>query len=560
VIILGIVAGFHDPAACLMVDGKIVAAAEEERFTRNKHANGVFPDNAAEYCIKEAGILWRDVDHVVYPFDLDRLISTNLEIEPWKTNLGSDRLRFLTYRSYYGGIALRVKTWCAERNLPDPRLVDHHAAHLASAFFGSDFDHTALLSIDSRGEEHSTVFATGEGTNISEISRIPLPHSTGMLYTSVTQFLGYEPYDGEGTVMGLAPYGEDRFRELFDKAAWTNGDGFECNPAYLWNRRTEGFLAGADPWEETLGPARPYRADPRDGTDEHIAASLQDCLSRIVKHLVSSLHRQSGMRRLCVAGGVGLNAKLNGELFDLDEVDDLFVFPLANDAGCALGAAYFLYNELTGKRPEPIDHVFLGPDFTDAEAREAAMQSGFEMSEPADMAVEVADLLAEGKVVGWVQGRMEAGPRALGARSILADPSKPAIKDAVNLRVKRREPWRPFAATILDTHRDEYLESRGDARFMIICYPVKRDALDKLAAASHIDGTNRAQVIDRATHPLYYDLVRAFGEKTGIYAVLNTSFNLRGEPIVRTPREAVDVFVNTGMDALAVGRYLIVKP
>ncbi len=559
-IILGIVGGFHDPAACLMVDGKIVAAAEEERFIRVKHAYGAFPDNAARYCIKEAGITWRDVDHVAYSFDLDRLIETNLNIEPWKSDLDGDRRRLLTYRNYYGGIALRVKTWCAERNLGEPHFMDHHATHLASAFYGSSFDRAALLSIDSRGEEHSTVLAMGEGGEMREILRIPLPHSMGMLYTSVTQFLGYKPYDGEGTVMGLAPYGEDRFRELFDKAARVDGDGFVCDPSYLWNRRTEGFLSGADPWEDALGPARQYRADPRDGTDEHVAASLQECLSRIARHLVEVLCRRSGTSSLCIGGGIGLNSKLNGELLDLDAVDDLFVFPLANDAGCALGAAYLLYNRLTGKRPEPVENVFLGPDFTDAEARDAAKEANIPFTEPADMPTQVAKLLADGKVVGWVQGRMEAGPRALGARSILADPSKPAAKDAVNLRVKRREPWRPFAATVLDTHRNEYLESCRDARFMIICYRTKREALDKLVAASHIDGTNRAQVIERVANPLYYDLVRAFGEKTGTFALLNTSFNLRGRPIVRTPQEAVEVLVDTGMDALAVGRYLIVKP
>jgi len=559
VIILGIVGGFHDPAACILADGKIIAVAEEERFTRKKHAYGAFPENAARYCIKEAGLLWRDVNYVVYPFDLTRLIKSNQSIEPWKTEFDADKLRLLSFKEYYGGIELRVKTWCAERNLPRPQFIDHHSSHLASALFGSDYDRAALLSVDSRGEDHSTALAFGEGEKITEIARVPLPHSLGMLYTTITQFLGYQPYDGEGTVMGLAPYGEDRYRDLFVKIARPVEDAFQCDPQYLWNRRTDGFLSLADPWEAQFGSARPYRPDPRNGTDEHLAASLQACVSRIVKHLVKALYRRTGLKRLCIAGGVGLNAKLNGELLDLDEVEDLFVFPLANDAGCAIGAAYFLYNKLTGKRPEPIQHVFLGPQFSDMEAWEAAAATGMQFSEPENLVDRVAEILSTGKVVGWVQGRMEAGPRALGGRCILARPDKPEAKNAVNIRVKRREPWRPFAATILDSHRDEYLEGCRDARFMIINYKVKPAAMDKLIAASHIDGTNRAQVLDRHSNPLYYDLVRAFGEKTGVFALLNTSFNLRRQPMVCAPKEAAEIFINSGMDALVLGRYLIEK-
>jgi len=559
VIVLGIVGGFHDPAACLLADGKVVAVAEEERFIGVKHAYGSFPDNAADYCLREAGMLWMDVDAVAYPFDHDFLISSNPGVEPWRSQFDRDRLSLLRFREYFGSILLRVKTWCTQRGLPEPVFVDHHASHLAGAFFGSDFDRAALLSIDSRGELHSTATAVGEGDGIREISRVPLPHSLGMLYTSVTGFLGYQPYDGEGTVMGLAPYGEDRYRELFGKIARNGGDGFECEPGYLWNQRTDGFLSGPDPWAEHFGQARPYRPDPRNGTDEHIACSLQARVTAIVKNMVHHLTERAGVGRLCIAGGVGLNSKLNGEIYELDCVDDLYVFPLANDAGCAVGAAYHVYKERTGKRPEPLRHVFLGPDFSDAEARSAAEGSAWAVSEPADPADEVARLLAAGKVVGWVQGRMEAGPRALGARSILASPSSLEIKDAVNARVKRREPWRPFAATVADTHANLYLESPGDARFMIICYRVREEARERLAGASHIDGTNRAQIIRREDHPLYYDVIKKFGDKTGTYALLNTSFNLRGKPMIRTPAQAVEVFESSGMDALALGRYLLVK-
>ncbi len=558
-IILGIVGGFHDPAACLLADGKVVAVAEEERFTGVKHDYGSFPDNAADYCLREAGLLWMDVDAVAYPFDHEFLIKSNLEVEPWRSEFARDRLPMLRFKEYFGSILLRVKTWCAQRGLPEPVFVDHHASHLAGALYGSDFDRAALLSIDSRGELHSTVTAVGEGDKISELNRIALPHSLGMLYTGVTGFLGYRPYDGEGTVMGLAPYGEDRYPELFNKIAWEKNGGFECEPGYLWNSRTDGFLSNPDPLAEHFGEARPYRPDPRNGADEHIACSLQARLTAIVKSMAHNLIESVGCRKLCIAGGVGLNSKLNGELYELDCVDELYVFPLANDAGCAVGAAYHVYKERTGRRPEPLRHVFLGPGFSDSEARLAAESSGHALSEPADMAGEVANLLAEGKVVGWVQGRMEAGPRALGGRSIMADPSRIEIKDAVNERVKRREPWRPFAATIADTHAAQYLESPGDARFMITCYRVKAEARERLAGASHIDGTNRAQVIGRDENPLYYDVVTKFGEKTGTYGVLNTSFNLKGKPIVRTPADAVEVFESSGMDALAVRRYLLVK-
>lgn len=558
-IILGIIGGFHDAAACLLIDGKVIALAEEERFTRKKHAFEAFPDAAADYCLKEAGIKRREIDKVTFSFDLDKLVESNEKVEPWRSSFAKNRRNLLRFREYYWNVKERAIAWTRARALPDPTFVDHHSAHLASAFFGSDFDSASLLSIDSRGELDTTVMGIGIGNEIREIKRIPLPHSLGMLYTSITGFLGYQMYDGEGTVMGLASYGKDIYRKEFDSIVKSIDGCLECEPDYLWNKFTDGFTDNENALEKLFGAPRHYRRDPRNGIDEHIAASLQGCVTRHVSRLVGWLNEKTGLKKLCIAGGVGLNSKMNGELLELDCVEELYVQPLANDAGGALGGAYWLYNKLTGKRPEPLRDVYLGPACTNDEIYREIVSRMLKFEKPDNLIDEVASLLVEGKVVGWVQGRMEAGPRALGARSILADPSREDVKDIVNIKVKNREPWRPFAATILDTHRDEYLINCKKAPFMIVCHKVKEGAYKKIKGACHIDGTSRVQVLERDVNPRFYDLIKRFGEITGVYALLNTSFNVRGEPIVCKAEEAIEVFVNSGMDALAIGDYLIRK-
>lgn len=558
-IILGIIGGFHDACACLLIDGKVVALAEEERFIRRKHAFEAFPDLSADYCIKEAGVRWRDIDKVTFSFDLDYLVKSNEQVEPWQSSFEKNKKNLLRFREYYWNVRERAIAWTKARSLPAPIYVDHHSAHLASAFFGSDFDSASLLSIDSRGELDTTVMGIGVENEIKEIKRIPLPHSLGMLYTIVTGFLGYQMYDGEGTVMGLASYGEDSYRKEFDLIVKGKNGAFECEHDYLWNKFTDGFTDNENKLEKLFGTPRHYRRDPRNGVDEHIAASLQACVTRHVSALVRWLYERTGMKRLCIAGGVSLNSKMNGELLDLDCIDELYVQPIANDAGVALGGAYWLYNKITGKRPEPLRDVYLGPACMEDEIYHEIKARSLNFDKPENLLDEVASLLANGKIVGWVQGRMEAGPRALGARSILADPSREDVKDMVNIKVKNREPWRPFAATILDTHRDKYLINCQKAPFMIICHKVKKEAYPKIKGACHIDGTSRVQVLERKINPLFYDLIKRFGEITGIYALLNTSFNVRGKPIVCKAGEAIEVFVNSGMDALAIGSYLLKK-
>jgi carbamoyltransferase len=379
-----------------------------------------------------------------------------------------------------------------------------------------------------------------------------------MLYSAVTQFLGFTPFDGEGTVMGLASYGENRFRDAFAQMVFPTADGFLTRPGCYWSRSTVGWLSGVpNGLTRFFGEPRPYRKNPINGTDEHIAASLQCATEQIGHHLFDLLYRETGWQDFCLAGGVGLNAKMNGELLAHPAVKRFYVPPVASDSGGAIGAAYLLYARLTGKRPHPIAHAYYGPQYSNEAIRAVLEETGVNYERCNDIARRGAELLAEGKILGWFQGRMEMGPRALGNRSILAHPAYPAMKDAVNNKVKHREPWRPFGPSVLFEERERYFLGNADAPFMTKALPATAAGRRDLAAAAHGDGTARAQTVTEAANPLYYSLIREFGKATGVYGVLNTSFNLKGHPIVNTPRQAVEMFQQTGMDHLIIGDFIV---
>ncbi len=555
--ILGINAFYHDAAAALLKDGRIVAMAEEERFIRKKHAEGAFPHHAIKFCLEHEGITFRDVEYMTFMHDIRAILSNDPVIEPIKSSFAAQPNLYEKFRETFKGHLDYLEAYCREKAMA-LKIVSHHDCHLASAFFGSDFDEANIISIDGRGDKETAVLAFGKGSTIRKLLSVPMPHSLGLIYTAVTDLLGFRPFDGEGKVMGLAPYGKDRFREIFNEIVYPASQGFETRTEYYYPL-VYGFIQGKSRLEEIFGNKRTPHNNSINGLDEDIACSLQSKTEEIVSHLVDLLYSMTGCRNFCLAGGVALNAKMNGLLLKKSNVENIYIQPIANDAGCALGGPMHLYNELTGRRPDRTNTVYLGPSYDNDSLRHILKMSGLNYMESSDIVADCAAMLSEGKIIGWFQGRMEVGPRALGNRSILANPADPRMKDRMNNKVKRREPWRPFAASILSDFKEEYLENAYDAPFMILNFGVTEKAKRDLTSAIHIDFTTRPQTVSESQNPLYYHLIKEFGRLTGVSGLLNTSFNLAGEPIVLTPEDAYKDLINSDMDALAIGNFIVQK-
>lgn len=560
-IILGLGTGVvHDSSACLIRDGRMVAGAEEERFTRRKHQDG-FPRHAIDYCLKQAGVGWDGVDHVAIHF------------RPWAKYLWSSSfyLRGLWKRpvasAYYLALEFSpklLKAFEVEHQLrrlvragTDVRFIDHHLSHAASCFYVSPFEEGAILTLDNRGERHSTTLNYGQGTKIERISAISLPHSLGMVYAAFTgRFLGFDAFD-EYKVMGLAAYGRPRYLEFFRRLIRVDAPGsFRIDRSYF-AYEYQGHL-GARVFAE-LGPARAPEGE-LDERHADVAASLQGRLEEVAVSLATELHRRTKSPNLCLAGGVALNGVMNARLLEQTPFKNFYIQPAASDGGGSLGAAYYRYHHELGRpREEVMDHVYWGPGYSDEEigAELELLKVPFKRSE--NVAQEVAAELVEGRIVGWFQGRMEWGPRALGARSILADPRRADMKDLVNRCVKYREEFRPFAPAVLAERCGDFFSPDVPSPFMVMVLKVREEKRALLPAVTHVDGTARVQTVTRGTNPLYYEMIEEFGLRTGVPVVLNTSFNVKGEPIVCTPLEAVRCFYGTGLDTLAIGSYLLRK-
>lgn len=556
--ILGIAGLFHDGAAALVEDGRLVAFAEEERFVGEKHAHGRFPYQAIAYCLAEGGGLSvGDIDHLAFYFDPERALAHDLEIEPFRSHFAERPTSGRDYAENLLMISRSIHDYACAHGVP-LTILDHHDCHLAAAFFSSPFEKARLISLDARGEVATTVLAVGEGLHLRRVAEVAMPHSLGMLYSSVTAFLGFPPFDGEGTVMGLSAYGRPRFLDRFGEILRLTEDGFTTSEEAYWSGATVLWLGGRRPGLcRFFGEPRARRPDPRDGTDEDIAASLQKATENVAKHLADILIEAEGPGPFCLGGGVALNAHMNGALRLHPGVTELFVPPFPNDPGCAVGAAFLLWARLTGRRPEPILHPYWGPKWEGDSVRRAILEAGVRFRPLENPAKTAAELVAEGKVVGWFQGRMEGGPRALGNRSILAFPGDPGIKNRVNDRVKLRESWRPFGPTVLDRYAAAYLAGEFEAPWMTMALPASALGREALAAAVHVDGTARVQVLRREVSPLYYELIEEVGRRTGVYGVLNTSFNVKGAPVVNHPRQALEVLTRTRLDAVVIGDYLV---
>jgi carbamoyltransferase len=548
----------EDNAAAVLVDGELVATVEEERLSRVKHARQTPPARAIAWCLEEADCKLSDVDVVAVGFDEPRRIRADNVADLARRTVGGRRFdlslrgEYLRYRGHkylFSRLAEQLDfgaDW--RRPVRDGRLVfvRHHVAHAASAFFLSPFDHAGIVSLDGSGGQDAGLIGYGEGTRIEPFEFVDRELSWGILYERFTAALGFRPHNDEGKVMGLAAYGDhggEPFR--FVRLA---GDGF---PTY----DRQAMYA-------TLAEIRPRGPDesPINGYHEHLAARLQFTLEQALRRITEVLHERTGLTDLCLAGGVALNCSANGRLLELPHVERIFVQPAASDCGTALGAAVHVHVQRSGQRPRTrFDHAYWGPEYSNEEIARALDQAKAPYKRSDNIAADTARLIANGAIVGWFQGRTELGPRALGARSILADPRNLDTKDAVNRHAKFREAWRPFAPSLPEERMEEFFGTDQPSNFMILAFQAREEVKARIPATLHVDGSGRPQTVSRTTNPRYWQLLHEFEKLTGVPVVLNTSFNVDSEPIVCTPQDALRTFYASGIDALAIGDYLLEK-
>ena len=570
--ILGINAYHGDAAAAIVKDGQLIAAVEEERFNRKKHCAG-FPAAAVRYCLQAANISVDELDHVGISRDpsahLHKKILFSITRIPNLSGLIAARLANAAKVH-----DLREELAHALDVPPQFRAkihkVEHHRAHMASCFLVSPFDRAAILSIDGFGDFISTMWGVGENNHMDVLGQVEYPHSAGIVYTATSQYLGFPKYGDEGKVMGLAPYGRPRYLEQFrDIIRTDNGAGFKLNLNYF-KHDSEGVdmtwedgsptigRIFSDKFIDTFGPAR-LAGEPLTSLQEDIAASLQARLEEVGFHILNQLHQQTKTDRLCLAGGVAYNSVMNGKILLNTPFREVFVQPAAGDSGTALGVCYYIHNVLLQQpRSFVMEHAYTGPEFTNGQIDGVVRRSDFEWRELSDreLTQAAAQAVADGKIVGWFQGRMEFGPRALGNRSIVVDPRRAEMKDILNARIKKREPFRPFAPSILEERVGDYFEQTHPSPAMLMVYQVKQDKRSVIPAVTHVDGSGRLQTVARSTNPRYHQLISDFERLTGVPVVLNTSFN-EDEPIVCTPEEALNCFRRTRMDVLFLGNYML---
>jgi len=589
--ILGISCFYHDAAAALIKDGELIAAAEEERFTRRKH-DFDFPENAIHFCLDFAGITGKDLDYVVFyekPFHkFERILMTIFQNYPKSWNVFREAM--ITWL----GDKLWVKSIIKDKlRIEENKIlfVEHHLSHAASAFYPSPFEEAAILTIDGVGEWTTATMGVGKGAEIKLLKEIKFPHSLGLLYSAFTAFLGFQVNEGEYKVMGMAPYGKPRYVDKIydhlinvasDGSFWINMDYFSYHYSdektfnnkfeelfgkprtpemhfFTSNTRFPSYFGEKPSNYKELCRENEYYAD--------VAASIQKVTEEILLKLTDSLHKETGFKKLCIAGGVGLNSVANGRILLETPFEELFIQPSAGDGGGALGAALHVYHGLLGKpRSFVLEHAYWGKEYSEKEIREFLERNNISyeyFSDDDKLLTRVVDDLVDGKVVGWFQGRFEWGPRALGNRSILADPRSEEMKDLVNIKIKFREPFRPFAPVILEENTSDFFS--GDnivkqfpSRYMLFVFPLKESKAEAINAVNHM-GTGRLQTIREEWNPRYYQIVKKFGEATGIPVLLNTSFNLRGEPIVNSPANAFNTFSKSGIDVLVLENFMIRK-
>ena len=594
--ILGISCYYHDAAAALLQDGVLIAAAEEERFTRIKHDYG-FPHKSIEFCLQQAGITGNDLDYVVFYekplLKYERILMTSLQMFP--KSWGVFRESMITWFNEKLWIKGQILT---KLNIPDEKLlfVEHHLSHAASAFFCAPYEDAAIITVDGVGEWTTTTVGKatadwdGKGKNHIELfNEVKFPHSLGLLYSAFTAFLGFQVNEGEYKVMGMSPYGKPtRVDDVYKLLEVGNDASFRLNMEYFsfhhstsqtFSRKfvdlfgaprtheSDFYTATTHPkknhpnWDNKTAELNQYYAD--------ISASIQTVTEEMMLKMAHYAYERTGLKRLCMAGGVALNSVANGRILRETPFEDVYIQPAAGDSGGALGAALYAYHVLLGKpRKFVMEHAYWGKSYTDQETRNAIEATGRSyqlVEDPERRAQMMVDDMVSGKVIGLFQGRFEWGPRALGNRSILADPRSAEMKDVVNARIKFREPFRPFAPVILEERASEFYAGLDDpkrnypVRYMLMVYPTRDGCGERIQAVTHEGGTGRVQTVAKESNPLYYRSIELFGQATGVPVLLNTSFNLRGEPIVTTPANALNTFSKSDIDTLYVDNFVVRK-
>lgn len=578
-ILMGLNAYHGDSSACIVKDGTLVAAVEEERFNRIKHWSG-FPTEAVKYCLNAGKITVKDLDYVCINRNTRanflKKITYVIKKRP-PLALLKDRLQ---NRSKICSITDEFcRTFGVSRKelKAEFKFVEHHRAHISSSFLVSPFQESALISVDGFGDFLSCMTGIGRGNDIKILDTVPYPHSLGIFYLTITQYLGFPEYGAEYKVMGLAPYGKPRYMDEMQKIVLIQDDGtFELGLSYF-RHDDEGIEMSWDNTAPTIGHAftdkiadllGPPRQPGDEITQRHkdIAASLQAVYERAFFAMLNQLYCITRMDNISIAGGCAMNSVANGKVFDRTPFKNVFVQPAAGDSGGAIGAAFYVWNVLMGnERVFVMDHAYWGPQFSEAELGKALEVRREEIDrercvvkkiEGDTLCQQTAKYIADGKVVGWFQGRMEWGPRALGNRSIVCDPTRADMKGILNLKIKRRESFRPFAPSILRESVKDWFETDYDVPFMLQVYQINEDRRKKIPAVAHINGSGRLQTVTEKQNPLYYDLIREFEKITGVPILLNTSFN-ENEPIVCHPQEALDCFLRTNMDVLVLGNCIV---
>ncbi len=576
-VIVGINAYHGDASAALVIDGKLIAAAEEERFTRVKHEAG-FPANALRYVISAAGVSAKEINTIAVARD------------PWARiwrkawyalRMPARAAGRLSVQEKFAAIGAEVaRALDSHDTVFNVVRVEHHKAHLASSFLVSPFDQAALFSVDGLGDFASAMWGVGRGSRIEPWGAVPFPHSLGIYYTALTQYLGFPRYGDEYKVMGLASYGEPEMIGEFRRIVTASDDnpGFRLNPDFFLHHRGRSDMtwAGGEPqigrlysdyMVERLGPARDP-AEPITPRHHALAASLQARLEEVLLDRLRMLQRASGMKDLCLAGGVAYNCVSNGKIREDTGFERVYIQSAAGDAGLAIGAAMQAWHASNHRRDFVMDHAYWGAAYSDADIHAAIRTASRELEnqrctvrcvdDEAELLRIAAAKIADGAVAGWFQGRMEWGPRALGNRSILADPRRTEMREILNVKIKRRENFRPFAPSILEESVSEYFEQSFPSPFMLMAYRVRPEKRAVIPATTHVDGTGRLQTVNEGQNRRYYRLIREFARQTGVPVLLNTSFN-ENEPVVMKPAEALDCFLRTRMDFLVLGNCLVTR-
>jgi carbamoyltransferase len=589
--VLGISSYYHDSAAALLRDGQLIAAAEEERFSRSKH-DYRFPRHAIQFCLQQGGIHKQDLDYVVFfekPFrKFDRILSATLQTYPHSWKVFRESMISWMIDKLWVRTTLQNELGVGKDKI---LFSEHHLSHAASAFLCSPFEKAAILTVDGVGEWTTTTWGVGCGSEIRLSHRMDFPHSLGLLYSAFTAFLGFEVNEGEYKVMGMAAYGEPRYEDKVWKLVCQNCDGsFSLDMDYFEFHRSTDRTYGKK-FIDLFGAPRPgsmlfftkamrfpayYGSPPGNYNDlcdlnQHyadIAASVQRVTETLLLSMANHIHRETGLKYLCIAGGVGLNSLANSRILRETPFEQLFVQPAAGDGGGALGAALWAYNSLLGQpRQFTMKHAYWGRSNSDSEISNFLLSNAIpfqNFKSDEEMLDRLVERLLKREVIGWSQGRFEWGPRALGGRSILADPRNADMKDVVNTRIKFREPYRPFAPSVLAHHTEQYFDlpsalSHYPARYMLYVVPVRESQQQNVPAVVHIDKTARLQTVFEEQNPRYYSLIHRFGQATGVPVLLNTSLNLKGEPIVNTVSDAFQTFLASDMDALVLNNFIIDK-